>query len=95
MHEEKVTDKNKGSKLDEIISLDRKYYMNTFGDRTPVCFEYGKGMELYDTEGRKFIDFLAGIAVSALGHGHPRLVEAIAHQAEKLIHCSSLYYIET
>lgn len=81
-------------KLDEIIGIDSKYYMNTFGARTPVCFECGKGIKLYDTEGREYYDFLGGIAVNALGYGHPALVEAIKSQAEKLIHCSNLYYIE-
>ena len=80
--------------LNEIMEMDSKYYMNTFGARTPVCFEYGKGMKLYDIEGREFYDFLGGIAVNALGYSHPALVEAIKSQAEKLIHCSSLYYIE-
>jgi len=82
-------------KLSETIEMDSKYYMNTFGARTPVCFEYGKGIKLYDTEGREYYDFLGGIAVNALGYGHPALVEAIKSQAEKLIHCSSLYYIES
>lgn len=81
-------------KLNEIMEMDSKYYMNTFGARTPVCFEYGKGMKLYDNEGHEYYDFLGGIAVNALGYGHPALVEAIKSQAEKLIHCSSLYYIE-
>lgn len=80
--------------LQEIIELDKKYYMNTFGDRTPVCFQYGKGINLWDTEGNKYYDFLAGIAVNALGHSHPKVVKAIQEQAEKFIHCSSLYYIE-
>lgn len=82
-------------KLTEIMEMDKKYYMNTFGSRTPVCFQYGKGMNLWDTEGKKYYDFLAGIAVNALGHSHPKLINAIKEQAEKLIHCSSLYYIET
>ena len=81
--------------LSEIIETDSKYYMNTFGARTPVCFEYGKGIRLYSTDGREFRDFLGGIAVNALGYGHPALVEAIKSQAEKLIHCSNLYYIES
>lgn len=81
-------------KLQEIIDLDKKYYMNTFGDRTPVCFQYGKGMNLWDTEGKKYTDFYGGIAVNALGYAHPVLTEAIKTQAEKLIHCSSIYYIE-
>lgn len=81
-------------KLSEIIEMDKKYYMNTFGSRAPVCFAYGKGINLWDTEGKKYYDFLAGIAVNALGYSHPKLVNAIKEQAEKLIHCSSLYYIE-
>jgi acetylornithine/N-succinyldiaminopimelate aminotransferase len=80
--------------LNEIIEMDKKYFMNTFGDRVPVCFEYGKGINLWDKEGKKYYDFFSGIAVSALGHSHPKLVNAIKQQAEKLIHCSSLYYIE-
>lgn len=82
-------------KLNEIMEMDSKYYMNTFGARTPVCFDYGKGIKLYDIEGKQYYDFLGGIAVNALGHGHPALVEAVKSQSEKLIHCSSLYYIET
>jgi len=81
-------------KLNEIIEMDKKYFMNTFGDRTPVNFDYGKGINLWDSEGKKYTDFFAGIAVSALGHSHPKLVDAISEQAGKLIHCSSLYYIE-
>jgi acetylornithine aminotransferase/acetylornithine/N-succinyldiaminopimelate aminotransferase len=81
-------------KLTEIIEMDKKYFMNTFGDRTPVNFEYGKGINLWDSEGKKYYDFFSGVAVSALGHSHPKLVQAIQEQAAKLIHCSSLYYIE-
>ncbi|NLX77720.1 MAG: aspartate aminotransferase family protein [Clostridiaceae bacterium] len=81
-------------KLGEIIQKDKKYYMNTFGDRVPVCFTHGRGILLYDTEGNEYHDFFAGIAVSALGHSHSVLVNAICEQAKKLIHCSSLYYIE-
>ncbi len=81
--------------LTKIMDMDSNYYMNTFGKRTPVCFEYGKGMKLYDTNGCEYYDFLAGIAVNALGYSHPALVEAVKSQTEKLIHCSSLYYIES
>lgn len=80
--------------LHEIIEMDSKHYMNTFGKRIPVCFKYGKGMKLFDEQGNTWYDFLGGIAVNALGYSHPALVEAIKSQAEKLIHCSSLYYIE-
>jgi len=80
--------------LNTIIEMDKKYYMNTFGNRTPVCFTYGKGINLWDTQGNKYYDFFSGIAVNALGYSHPKVVNAIKNQAEKLIHCSSLYYIE-
>lgn len=79
----------------EIMELDQKYYMNTFGKRIPVVFEYGRGSTLYDGEGRSYTDFLAGIAVNSLGYAHPALVGAISSQAGKLIHCSSLFYIES
>ncbi len=80
--------------LEKIIELDKKYYMNTFGDRTPVAFEKGEGITLTSVSGEKYYDFMGGIAVSSLGHGNKTLVEAMKTQAEKLIHTSSLYYIE-
>ncbi len=82
------------STLDYIMELDEKYYMNTFGKRTPVCFEYGKGIYLVDTEGREYIDFFSGIAVNALGHAHPSMVHALQDQAAKLLHTSNVYYIK-
>jgi len=51
-------------KLQNIVDLDQKYFMNTFGNRTPVCFEKGEGVYLYDTQGKKYCDLLAGIAVN-------------------------------
>lgn len=80
--------------LSEIIAADKRYYMNTFGERMPVAFEHGKGCVLYDKNGKAYIDFVAGIAVNALGYAHPALIDAITEQAKKLIHCSNLYYIE-
>ena len=80
--------------LEDIIALDKKYYMNTFGDRQRVCFERGEGIKLYDTEGKTYYDFLGGIAVNALGHGHKDFIAALKAQLDKVIHTSSLYYIE-
>ena len=80
--------------LDQIKQSDKKYYMNTFGDRLPVCFSHGNGLKLYAENGDMYYDFLGGIAVNALGHSHPTLVSAIKAQAEKLLHTSNLYYIE-
>ncbi len=61
--------------------------------RLPVAFARGEGAWLWDEGGKKYLDALAGIAVSGLGHGHPRLVRAIADQAAKVIHTSNLYEI--
>ena len=80
--------------LNDIIALDKKYYMNTFGDRLPVCFVKGEGLKLFDENGKVYYDFLGGIAVNALGHGHKDFIAALKAQLDKVIHTSSLYYIE-
>ena len=80
--------------LEQIIELDKSCYMNVFGSRTPICFEYGKGSTLFDKSGEAYIDFLGGIAVNCLGYGDEGLTQAISDQAKKLIHCSNLFYIE-
>lgn len=77
----------------EIMEADARYVMNTYR-RTPMAPVRGLGTTVWDAEGREYLDFLGGIAVNALGHCHPRVVEAICDQARKLIHCSNLYYIE-
>lgn len=81
--------------LTNIIEKDKAYFMNVYGDRTPVCFSHGQGCCLWDTEGKEYVDFLGGIAVNALGYGHPNLVKALKDQIDKLLHTSSLYYIES
>lgn len=81
--------------LQTIKQYDKQYFMNTYGERTNVMFTHGKGMYLFSSENKKYMDLLAGIAVSALGHTHPTLTNAIINQTKKYIHCSSLYYIET
>lgn len=78
----------------EIMELDQQYYMNTFGARTPVAFEKGQGMTLTALDGGVYTDYLGGIAVNALGYGHPALTQAVVEQARRLMHCSNLYYIE-
>lgn len=67
--------------------------MNTYG-RLPVCFERGEGVWLIDTEGRRYLDAVSGVAVTALGHAHPAVVAAIQQQAAQLIHTSNLYEIK-
>jgi acetylornithine aminotransferase len=68
------------------------HLMNTYG-RLPVAFIHGEGVWVWDTEGRKYLDALSGIAVTGLGHAHPRVVSAIARQAGRMIHSSNLYRI--
>ena len=80
--------------LNKIIELDKKYYMNTFGDRTAVCFDRGEGLCLYSTEGKKYIDFMGGIAVNAIGYSNSCFTQALHSQIDKIIHTSNLYYIE-
>jgi acetylornithine/N-succinyldiaminopimelate aminotransferase len=77
--------------LKEIRELDEKYVLQTYA-RMPVAFQYGAGDHLYDTEGKEYIDFLSGIAVTALGHAHSDLIAALTQQAEMLWHTSNLFF---
>ncbi|EAQ97196.2 aspartate aminotransferase family protein [Congregibacter litoralis] len=60
----------------------------------PVSFTHGRGAELFDAQGRAFLDGLSGIAVTNLGHGHPRVTAAVSEQAAALLHCSNIYHID-
>ena len=77
----------------KVFEQDKKYFMPVFS-RYPLVLSHGEGPYIFDTDGKKYIDFLAGIAVNVLGHAHPELVKAICEQAGRLIHCSNLYYTE-
>jgi len=68
------------------------HVMNTYG-RLPVTFERGEGVWLWDTTGKRYLDALAGVAVNAVGHSHPKLVAALRDQIGKLIHTSNIYQI--
>lgn len=81
------------SRLDQIADLEKRFLLPTY-NRYPVAFERGKGVFLFDFEGKKYLDFVAGLGVNALGHGHPRIVKAIRDQAARAIHLSNLYYNE-
>ncbi|MDG5768210.1 acetylornithine transaminase [Balneolales bacterium ANBcel1] len=76
--------------MNEVQTLDQKYHFPTY-KRLPITLSHGKGARVWDTEGKEYIDMLAGIAVNALGHAHPMLVHAVKNQAEKLIHVSNFY----
>ncbi|MGQ4649695.1 acetylornithine/succinylornithine family transaminase [Lyngbya aestuarii] len=66
--------------------------MGTYG-RFPIALDRGKGCRVWDTEGREYLDFVAGIATCTLGHAHPAMIEAVTRQIQKLHHVSNLYYI--
>ena len=68
------------------------HVMNTYG-RLPIALSYGKGCWVWDTQGRRYLDGLAGIAVNTLGHGHPKLVPALQDQVARMIHCSNYYEV--
>jgi predicted acetylornithine/succinylornithine family transaminase len=77
----------------EIIALTGKYVANTYA-RYPIALVRGQGCRVWDADGKAYLDFVAGIAVCALGHGHPRLLRAMTEQARRLLHVSNLYHIE-
>ena len=79
--------------FEQIADLERRYLLQTYS-RYPVAFERGKGVFLYDVDGKKYLDFVSGLGVNALGHAHPRIVKTIRDQAAHLVHISNLYYHE-
>lgn len=78
---------------EEIFAKDEQYYMPVFA-RYKIALDHGDGPYVYDVNGKKYLDFLGGIAVNVLGHNYPQLVQAISEQAAKMIHCSNLYYTQ-
>ncbi len=77
----------------EIIAKGQKYCLNVF-NRLPIAMVRGEGSYVFDADGNKYLDFVSGIAVNALGHAHPYVAAALAEQAAQLIHSSNLYWIE-
>ena len=75
----------------DIIEKAEKVIANTY-KRPPVVIEKGRGCKVWDTDGKSYIDFVAGVAVCNLGHAHPRVVKALSKQADILFHVSNLYY---
>lgn len=78
---------------EEIFTKDKSDYLPVFA-RYNIVLDHGDGPYVYDTKGKKYIDFLAGIAVNVVGHNYKPLVDAVSKQAGKMIHCSNLYYTE-
>src|ERR1700722_708715 len=79
--------------FEQIVELEKQYLLGTY-NRYPVAFTRGKGVFLFDLENKRYLDFVSGLGVNALGHAHPRIVKTIREQAAKLIHISNLYYHE-
>ena len=74
-----------------VMDLEREYLLQNYA-RYPLVLARGKGCHLYDLAGKRYLDFITGIGVNALGHAHPRLTRVIRDQAALLIHSSNLYY---
>jgi len=77
----------------KILEESERYLMHTYS-RFPLVLRKGRGMKVWGTDGKEYLDFIAGIAVNVLGHCHPKVVVAIQKQAQRLIHVSNLYHIE-
>jgi len=75
----------------QVIEREREFLVQNYS-RYPLVLERGEGCYVYDVEGNRYLDFIAGIGVNALGHAHPRIVNVIREQAGLLIHSSNLYY---
>jgi acetylornithine/N-succinyldiaminopimelate aminotransferase len=80
-----------GTSAQSIMDLEREHLLQNYA-RYPLAVVRGKGCYVYDPEGRRYLDFITGIGVNALGHAHPRIVKTIREQAALLIHSSNLYY---
>jgi acetylornithine/N-succinyldiaminopimelate aminotransferase len=84
---------SEASVLERIQKLESEYLLQNYA-RYPLVLQRGKGCYVYDTSGQRYLDFIAGIGVNALGHAHPRLVKTIRAQAGLMLHTSNLYYHE-
>jgi acetylornithine/N-succinyldiaminopimelate aminotransferase len=78
---------------EEVIQREKQFLLQTY-NRYPLVLDRGKGVFLFDLDGKRYLDFVAGLGVNALGHAHPRIVKTIREQAARAIHLSNLYYNE-
>ena len=77
----------------DVATLEKQYLLQNYG-RHPIILHRGDGPYMWDVDGKRYLDFIAGIGVNALGQNHPRLVSAIREQSARLIHTSNLFYNE-
>ena len=78
--------------IEQIMSLGKENVMNTYG-RLPMALVKGMGTKVWDSEGKSYLDFVTGLAVTSLGHSHPEIVNTLKEQAEEILHTSNLYWI--
>ena len=83
-----------GPKAKAMIERDRKVISPSYQRGYPFVMDHGKGSEVWDVDGNRFLDFMGGIAVVSTGYSHPKVVKTIQEQAEKFIHISSDFYHE-
>jgi len=83
-----------GPKAKAMIERDSKVISPSYPRGYPFVMDHGKGSEVWDVDGNRFLDFMGGIAVVSTGYSHPKVVKAIQEQAEKFIHISSDFYHE-
>jgi acetylornithine/N-succinyldiaminopimelate aminotransferase len=81
------------SSFQEVLQRERQFLLQTY-NRYPLVIARGKGVFLFDLDGKRYLDFVAGLGVNALGHAHPRIVKTIREQSARAIHLSNLYYNE-
>src|SRR5215472_7719928 len=74
-----------------VMDLEREHLLQNYA-RYPLVLARGKGCHVYDLDGKRYLDFITGIGVNALGHAHPRITKVIREQAGLLLHTSNLYY---
>ncbi len=85
---------NPGPISENLIDRDKKVISSSYPRGYPFVMDHGKGVEVWDADGKRYLDFAAGIAVNSTGHSHPEVVAAITEQAQKFIHISSDFYHE-
>jgi predicted acetylornithine/succinylornithine family transaminase len=86
-----LPDHDETSVLNRVRNLENEYLLQNYA-RYPLVLDRGKGCYVFDPSGHRYLDFITGIGVNALGHAHPRLVKVIREQAGRLLHSSNLYY---
>jgi predicted acetylornithine/succinylornithine family transaminase len=90
-YHEKIMETATATPATSVMDLEQRYLLQNYA-RLPLVLERGKGCYVYDTSGKRYLDLIAGIGVTALGYAHPRLTKVIREQAGKIVHSSNLYY---